>query len=419
MSAPHATPTTGGHDALAGARDALRQVLPPELGLLVSRGRPAELDRFAAAADWGLAIAAGKQHRLLGHLAATVDEADLGRYVPPSELATLRREPPRRRRWFDQRVLPQLAELAEAFGRAGTIPVLLKGAALVGAGTVPAGERPMGDLDVLVRADEVATASAVLHDLGYRDRVSTTQRRWAREHHYQDPPRYHPDRPLTVELHWDLQTARHRLAFDPASLHTVELTLPGGHRVRRLDDVDQLTHLCLHFWRDRRAGTGPPLGQLWDVHRAAATLTPAQWATLRSRAVARGHLEVVAAVLACDLLLLPHVPTTRLVEADAIAGDPRLEAFVRQRVLAGRPAAVQLIAVTDEVASSPYRMLTRVLAELRRPYARLVPLHGDGPGWRLRLRHARRVGGLVGELLRSPRTSWAEIRLDRWAHGLQ
>lgn len=393
--------------------------LPPELLALTALERPHALASACQDVDWELLVAVARRHRLLGQLWSAIDAAGLTHRVPVHEREAMATEWRRRGRWFSTLVLPQLAEVCHALGTEGVNPVLLKGTALVCSGIVPAAGRPMSDIDVLVPREDVATASEVLLGLGYASRVSADERAWARRHHYQDPAWYHPDRPLAVEIHWDLMTRRNRLVFDHHSLGRTELVLPDGQRVSRLDAPAQLTHLVLHFWRDRRAGGPAALGQLWDIHRARRTLSAQEWTDLRVSAEQRGHLQVLAAVLACDDVLIGGDATNRWPEVEILCRNQRLHAFARRRVASPRPTAIQLLMVTESVDYAPWRVATRLLAQFRRPQRALQVLYGPSPAWRSRLRHVATIIRLLVPLLRSPLATRTELSLDRWAHRLR
>lgn len=398
----------------------LEHKLLVELALLTALDRPASLARLARRADWEVVVELARRQRLLGQLAIAIDDGELRHLVPEPSLAWLDRERRLRRRWFHRRALPQLSEACAALTGAGITPVLLKGAALVCSGVVPPDGRPMADLDLWVELNRVDAASEVLTGLGYVRRASASNRSWARRNHYQDPAWYHPEHPLALEIHWDLLTRRSRLAFDTSTLGRKPLSLPNGTSVEILDAPAQLTHLALHFWRDRRSGGGAPIGQLWDIHRASQALSAQEWHDLRNAATVRGHFRVLVVILACSHVLLgPPRTATTWPEIQLLEVDRRLLAFVLERVVSPRPLPFQLLMVTESVRYTPYRVATRLLAQLRRPVEALPGLYGAAPPWTLRLRHVVTLARVLLPLLRSPRHACKQMRLDRWAHHLR
>jgi hypothetical protein len=398
---------------------ALYDLLPPELALLTVLDRPETVRTLLGPVDWNRMPDLARYHRLDGRLAAAITSCGHRQAVPSDAREALEDQRRYCGRRFELEVLPQLEEACSALVSAGVEPVLLKGAALVGSGVVDGGERPMADLDLLVAGSELAAATRVLRGLGYTARTPERARTWARANHYQDPAWYHPERPLGLEVHWDLQPRRHRLWFEPATLETVDLVLPSGLRVRRLSDRDLLTHLGLHFWSDRASGLPGALGQLWDIRAVSPPGGDALWLDLAEAAERRGHAEVLAVVIACSNLLLGGPdPGGYGMVANAVEWEAT-RSFVIRRVLAPRPTHIQLLMVTGDVEHRPLRMITRLAAQIRRPQAELRPSYGALPGWRLRLRHVRRLARLLVELGTSPVESLAELRLDHWAHRLR
>ncbi|MEF8698648.1 MAG: nucleotidyltransferase family protein [Candidatus Accumulibacter sp. UW20] len=108
----------------------------------------------------------------------------------------------------------QLAHLIEALNCIGVQPVLLKGAAVLVSRLYPSsGERMITDLDILIPAHNLPEILIRLASVGYQvlDRKGCLAKI---EHpeafsHYHYPPIYHPDWPVTVELHVQPVAPRH------------------------------------------------------------------------------------------------------------------------------------------------------------------------------------------------------------------
>lgn len=126
-----------------------------------------------------------------------------------------------------------LKELLDAFRKRGIVPLLLKGAATFFDDLYKdPGARVMGDLDILVRAEEIETAHQVLLELGYReipnpgivfDNSGTDDR------HHQLPRYFKPRTPVVVEIHFKVSYGRSGrvLAVDQAWKNTRPATLFG------------------------------------------------------------------------------------------------------------------------------------------------------------------------------------------------
>lgn len=146
----------------------------------------------------------------------------------------------RRRVWADnQLALLTLAEAAELLQRNGIVPVVAKGAALVGSVYRDPGTRAMADVDILVGDEPFENARDSLIAAGWRriDPVegpffhaiglANQQGKSVDVHRWVVFPRFTP----VPERSW----------FERAVPHTV-----GRHDVRRLDSADELVLTTLH-----------------------------------------------------------------------------------------------------------------------------------------------------------------------------
>ena len=395
----------------------LLELLPPELAILTTLDRPDIWPCFADQVRWRTVVDLAGYHRLEGRLASILEAtSDLG--APAALMTELidRREHAEQR--FVTQALPQLEELCSALLTADLRPTLLKGASLIISGLVRASERPLSDLDLLVPRSHAEAAQLVLDELGYRAEASEEIRRRAWNNHYQDAPLSHPDRWLNLDLHWDIQHPRHRTSFDIDTMERTPLRLPSGSVVDRFADPDELTHLCLHFWKDREQGRPGALGQLWDIHAAAGRMTASDWSSFGKRARSRGHERTLAAVLAIAHVLLGWPTPPGFPAVSELASDERTASFAIRRVLAPRPEHVQLYMVTPDVTYRPARNATRVLAYLREPLAEPSGNRSMSATIRARARHLAFVLQCLARSLSALADTRAEIKLDRWAHSL-
>ena len=396
----------------------LRDVLPPELMVLVSLHQPERWSQIVGDVDWVKVGELAAHHRLQGKLARALPAATQVE-VPERLLAELVRHRERTASRFATKALPQIEEVCSALVDHDVQPTLLKGTSMILSGLAAASERPISDIDVLVPRLRARVAQAALDQLGYRTRQGEQVREWAWNNHYQDAPLHHPDRRLSIDLHWHIQPRRHRIPFPIDTMQRVPLELPSGLVVQRFANTDELAHLCLHFWKDREQGRAGALGQLWDIHAAAGRLTAQDWTVLATRSQHRGHARTVAAVLAIAHLLLetPVPPGFRLV--GEMAADERTSSFAIRRVLAPRPEHIQLLMVTPGVAYTPARVLARVFAYLRRPSDRLDDAAATVTSrWHARFRHVRFTLSCLSRSLSAFRETRAEMGLDHWAHEL-
>ncbi len=139
----------------------------------------------------------------------------LGEFLHVRRAATLRADWPaaaraKARRWYVENSLrntrfhTELTRVAAALRGDGLAPVLLKGGALLLTVYNDPAERPFGDMDLLVRPEELEAAAAIMRRLDYRLDEAYQPESFYRAHHYHLIFR-HAARPwLCFEIHWDL-----------------------------------------------------------------------------------------------------------------------------------------------------------------------------------------------------------------------
>jgi len=179
----------------------------------------------------------------------------------------------------DEVIEKTLRELDAAAARQGLACVALKGAALRDFGLYVPGERPMGDIDILIREEHQPRVAAVMHALRYRDACGT------RRHDVFEPEHHsavvhageHPDNPLRIEVHT-------RIA---ESLPARQVEITPGLFLKKMraglnpyrDRVALLRHLLLHAAGNMRANALRQI-QLHDIATLAPVLGRADWEAL-------------------------------------------------------------------------------------------------------------------------------------------
>jgi hypothetical protein len=142
---------------------------------------------------------------------------------------------------YDQ-LRSSLAELGAALAAAGTSVIALKGLVLADHLYPHPACRPMEDIDLLVRPEDLEAASHTVVSLGYSDKSFGVE------------DFRNPDTGIVVDLHTELlNTTRlpsRRKAWSP-DLHTWRdrtRALPSYPGLRSLDPQDHLVYLCHHAW---------------------------------------------------------------------------------------------------------------------------------------------------------------------------
>jgi hypothetical protein len=220
--------------------------------------------------EWQLSPAVAAIHGISPLLAGAL------RWEGPAHWAHFLAEQHRHTLLRQQRIEELLATIHERSRSAGIAIVALKGAALQIAGVYAAGERPMADLDLLVRPADVETAVAVLLALSYRDAGTT----W--KHQGFDPPGAEPrailgehaDNPIKIDLHHRISE---RLPLTPTDL--TDLVFPP-HAQPGLNGYPRAAALLAHVLA-HAAGSmthrGLRLIQLCDIERLARRMTGTDW----------------------------------------------------------------------------------------------------------------------------------------------
>jgi len=220
-----------------------------------------------------------------------------------------------------RRIAALLQRIDAGARAAGLAVVPLKGSALHALGIYTPGERPMADIDLLVREDDAAAAIELLLQLGYLESFAQWKHRVFKPATGQpfDGLGEHRDTPVNIELHTGI---RERL---PVSM--VDITARIYPRTPRpgLNPYPSngalMSHLLLHA-AGNMCGRSLRLLHLHDIARLAMRLSASDWEVLWAdagappwwalpplRLAARHYPEAIpAAVLArlardCPLLL--------------------------------------------------------------------------------------------------------------------
>ncbi|OGV78353.1 MAG: hypothetical protein A3K18_11385 [Lentisphaerae bacterium RIFOXYA12_64_32] len=135
------------------------------------------------------------------------------------------------------RIIEETRELRNLLAAQGVPVALLKGLHLASAVYANPTVRPIGDMDLLLRRADLATAREALLNAGYRIPVphAWQQRRFERDHHHL-APMVRADSGIWVELHWHIlpngtpgpEPARTRALQSQTPCQTVERPRPRG-----------------------------------------------------------------------------------------------------------------------------------------------------------------------------------------------
>lgn len=138
----------------------------------------------------------------------------------------------------------RLDETLAAFAEAGIPVVLLKGAALARTAYPSVGDRPMSDLDLLVRPADAARAYEVAQGAGWRTSEYVALESFYAEHVHLPPLRDGRAADVALELHVGLLPAGHPYRFGPDDVWA-DAEARGDALVPSARHL--ALHLCAHF----------------------------------------------------------------------------------------------------------------------------------------------------------------------------
>ena len=206
-------------------------------------------------------------------------------------------------------VTRQLEELLRAFNQAGIDTILLKGTAFWNWLYEP-GERPVSDIDIMVRQGDFDRACKVVQEAGYRHKGESTGRRATERASHNCgffPPRI-KEKQVFLEVHRRFTHAS-RYDIDAEGLFQRSVQCKVGEQgTSRLSPEDNLLHLAIHK-SVHNGGFDTDMRNLEDAHRIIQ-VSDVDWQVLVERAEGWG----------CSLVLWILLDSIRRVFGSAVPG---------------------------------------------------------------------------------------------------
>jgi hypothetical protein len=388
----------------------------------------AELELLLASdLDWERLVHKADWHEVAALVAHHLQASGLDGAVPAAacaKLETLRQEQRVRFFFFLQ---PELMRVLEGMSSAGVEIIPLKGAFLMNRVYPDVGLRPVGDLDLLAREEELALAAETLAGLGYRSKSGEVALPSldTRDHHHH-PRVLSPDGAVELELHRHVVRQRTPLHFPIERFwQRSRAGEIAGCPARELAPRDLVTHLCLAFFLDRRRWTRGygSLRQLVDLSESIRRFeADIDWWGLGQefRGTALQGPIYVALRAALGLLGAP-VAADFLEDFRPRDFDERLfGGFLRLKVLDdGFWFFHDLVEPRDNhwwnITKAAVHRLIPPTSYLRDKY----PLSGHSAGARPLGAHLREASRASLRACRNPRALVKEIRTDSWMNRLQ
>jgi hypothetical protein len=147
--------------------------------------------------------------------------------------------------------LRELDYIDQALAPTGVRPVLLKGAAYVAGGLLPAMGRVFTDIDILVPKGRLAEVEAALMSHGWATtHHSPYDQRYYREWMHELPPLRHIQRQNVLDVHHAILPETARLKPSSAKLLAAARPLAGRQRFAVLDPADMVLHSMVHLFHN-------------------------------------------------------------------------------------------------------------------------------------------------------------------------
>jgi hypothetical protein len=203
--------------------------------------------------DWTSLVRLALSHGMTPALLAALDAVDQS--LVPSEFLAVLREHCGRVRDRSLTLVAELHAILEALERESVVAIAFKGPLMAELLFGDVGQRAPGDLDVLVRPEDVTCICRVLEGRGYTDSrgraLTSAQQRMYRNYQCEYLFMRSSDG-IVVEPHWAFAQRQRAIDPDYRAMFDHALCLPlGGRDVRCLAPGDLLLALCIHGGKHR------------------------------------------------------------------------------------------------------------------------------------------------------------------------
>jgi hypothetical protein len=273
--------------------------------------------------DWERLVRLAVHHKVLAQLYAVLG-SELRDYVPAEAFQHLEEQAHDNAR-RNLLLTAKLLKLLALFGAEGIRAVPFKGPLLALSAYGDSSMRQFGDLDLLVRPEDVPRARRVLVSQGYAPQFPLTDAQESRlikfrnEHAF-----YHEGQGVAVDLHWMLSPRwLHADSNGEGIWSRLQSAAVGGRPVPTLDPNDLLLFLCVHGSKH----CWSQLGMVYDVATLLRSAAP-DWEALFARARREGSTRMLCLGLhMASTLFRVELPED---VAAGINADPRIKSLAAE-----------------------------------------------------------------------------------------
>jgi hypothetical protein len=276
---------------------------------LSGRNRPeARLEKLSAAdreslVDWSLRFKVG------GLFYREIKSRDFPAEMIPADARNRLRDAYRNSAMSNTRLFFEALKVLKSLADNELPVIALKGLSLAKNVYGDIALRPMSDMDLLVKKEDLARAGRILRNLGYQPYFPVSEITWKKHHHL---PPFTNNSGAIIELHWNIVTPDSRLKVDLDGLwERAGLIKLDNVEVRALSPEDLLLHLCLHAGVHLQTGLDLiPFCDIAGLIKAAADKI--DWQIVIERATRWGGQKCVYLMLLLVRELLGAAPPDKI-----------------------------------------------------------------------------------------------------------
>ncbi len=153
----------------------------------------------------------------------------------------------------------ELKRVLEVFLERGVEVIILKGAALAKTVYGDIGLRPMCDIDLLVRKEDLTNVEDIMTGLDYPFKDNNPAERYGEDNHH--TRFFNQENNVLIEIHWHISCNTHPTRIRNIDSDIIEMWWEGAKAIEisgvkslMLCPEDLIIHLCLHFIKHRFLG---------------------------------------------------------------------------------------------------------------------------------------------------------------------
>lgn len=379
------------------------------------------IEKINEGIDWDILVKNATWHRLLPLVSSHLTKPEISKHIPEITVGKMRRYgyASLARNMLLQNELSRITGL---FNEQGIKIIVLKGAALLGTIYENIALRPMNDIDVLVRTDDLFRAEAIALQQGYNSARGTVY--IEREENLRHLPNLvHTEKQIMLEIHrhiTDVDGPFSNISLDDIWSRARPLSIQGTPALT-LSSEDHLIHLATNFLLDRRYSSQHSLGQLCDISELIIRYRDEMDWTLVEKIAAelRIHSSLFYPLYCCKTLLdtpVPEGPYNNLKPSDF--DYEQAELFLKRRVIDDKAWLIHNLVDHESDYSVSESLISGMKRLLPAPKRFFQKGRFDSQYCLLYLKTLCRTLSRIFQTVLKPSELKENLTLDKWLHDL-